>query len=220
MEIIPVIDVMNGIAVSGKSGRREEYTELKTVFADSCDPVEIAKNLPFKRLYVADLDGIMKGAPNLKMLEELSRIRQLMVDVGIRNLKDYNRISNLDADVIVGSETLCDFKTLETISRERQGLIFSIDIKDKRVMSPFLPHDPIETFELLVNRIKRFMILNISSVGTLSADFSLLDRLKIPGVEVYYGGGIKKENINKLKKIEISGVLVGTALHKGFFKNP
>jgi len=177
MEIIPVTDIMNGIAVSGKSGRREGYTELKTVFADSCDPVEIAKNLPFKRLYVADLDGIMKGAPNIKMLEELSRIRQLMVDVGIRNLSDYNRISHLDADIIVGSETLRDFETLETISRGRQSIVFSIDIKDREVMSPFLPRDPIETFELLAGRIKRFIVLNVSSVGTLSADFSLLQRL-------------------------------------------
>jgi len=215
MEIIPVTDIMNGIAVSGKSGRREGYTELKTVFADSCDPVEIAKNLPFKRLYVADLDGIMKGAPNIKMLEELSRIRQLMVDVGIRNLSDYNRISHLDADIIVGSETLRDFETLETISRGRQSIVFSIDIKDREVMSPFLPRDPIETFELLAGRIKRFIVLNISSVGTLSADFSLLQRFKIPDVEVYYGGGIKKENINELKKIGVSGVLVGTALHRG-----
>ncbi len=215
MEIIPVIDIMNGIAVSGKSGRREEYTELETIFASSSDPVEIAKNLPFKRLYVADLDGIMKGAPSLEMLEELSRTRQLMVDVGIRNLGDYNRVSDLDADIIVGSETLRDFKTLETISRERQELIFSIDIKDKKVMSPFLPHDPTETLELLVNRIKRFIVLSISSVGTLSADFSLLDILKILDVEVYYGGGIKKENINELKKGGVSGVLVGTALHKG-----
>lgn len=215
MEIIPVIDIMNGIAVSGKSGRREGYTELKTVFADSCDPVEIAKNLPFKRLYVADLDGIMKGAPNIKMLEELSRIRQLMVDVGIRNLSDYNRISHLDADIIVGSETLRDFETLETISRGRQSIVFSIDIKDREVMSPFLSRDPIETFELLAGRIKRFIVLNISSVGTLSADFSLLEKLKIPDVEVYYGGGIKKENINELKKIGVSGVLMGTALHRG-----
>ncbi|MEE9474448.1 MAG: HisA/HisF-related TIM barrel protein [Candidatus Hydrothermarchaeaceae archaeon] len=82
-------------------------------------------------------------------------------------------------------------------------------------MSPFLPHNPTETLELLVNRIKRFIVLSISSVGKISADFSLLDRLKILDVEVYYGGGIKKENINELKKRGVSGVLVGTALHKG-----
>ncbi len=220
MEIIPVIDIMGGIAVSGKSGRREEYTELKSIFASSSNPIEIAKNLPFERLYVADLDGIMKGAPNLKLLEELSRIKRLMVDVGIRNRNDYDGISHLNADVIIGSETLHDFETLEAIGRECPNVVFSIDIKDGKVLSPFLPHAPIETIELLATRVKRFIVLDISSVGTLGADFSLFDQLKIPDVKIYYGGGIKKEDIDKLKKIGVDGALVGTALHKGLFKNP
>lgn len=215
MEIIPVIDIMNRIAVSGRSGKREEYAELKTVFAGSSDPVEIAKNMPFERLYVADLDGIMKGTPNLEMLEELSRTKRLMVDIGIKNLGDYNRISYLDADIIVGSETLQDFDTLESIGKECQSLIFSIDIKDGEVMSPFLPSDPIEAFRLLTRKIKKFIVLNISSVGTLSTDFFILEKFKVQDVEVYYGGGIKKEDIEKLKKIGISGALVGTALHRG-----
>jgi phosphoribosylformimino-5-aminoimidazole carboxamide ribotide isomerase len=218
MEIIPVIDIMKGIAVSGKSGKREEYTALKTVFANSSNPVEIAKNLPFKRLYVAELDGIMEGVPNIEMLEELSGIRRLMVDVGIKNLSDYNRISHLNADIIVGSETLQDFETLETITEECRRLIFSIDIKDGKVMSPFPPSDPVDAFELLADKVKKFIILNISSVGTLSTDFSLLEKFKVRDVEIYYGGGIKKEGIEKMKKMGIVGVLVGTALHKGFFE--
>jgi phosphoribosylformimino-5-aminoimidazole carboxamide ribotide isomerase len=218
MEIIPVIDIMKGIAVSGKSGKREEYTALKTVFANSSNPVEIAKNLPFKRLYVAELDGIMEGVPNIEMLEELSGIRRLMVDVGIKNLSDYNRISHLNADIIVGSETLQDFETLETITEECRRLIFSIDIKDGKVMSPFLPSDPVDAFELLADKVKKFIILNISSVGTLSTDFSLLEKFKVRDVEIYYGGGIKKEDIEKLKKMGIGGALIGTALHKGFFE--
>ncbi|MDI6655580.1 MAG: HisA/HisF family protein, partial [Candidatus Hydrothermarchaeota archaeon] len=38
MEIIPVLDIMHGKAVSGKSGERKKYQELKTVFASSPDP--------------------------------------------------------------------------------------------------------------------------------------------------------------------------------------
>lgn len=217
MDIIPVIDIMNGIAVSGKSGRREEYTALKTVFADSPDPVEIAKNLPYERLYTADLDGIMKGTPNLEMLGELCKIKRVMVDVGIKNIDDYKKMSQLDADLIIGSETLADLKTLEAIGKDCQRAIFSIDIKDGKLMSPFLPHDPLLAFGLLKNKIKKFIVLDISSVGTLSTDFSLLEEFVVPGVETYYGGGIKKEDIGKLKKIGVGGALVGTALHKGLF---
>ena len=216
MEVIPVIDIMNGIAVSGKSGRREEYTPLETVFAKSPDPVEIARNLPYERLYTADLDGIMKGAPNIGILEELCKIKRLMVDVGIKNIDDYERISHVDAEVILGSETLKDLETLETIKKEAK-VVFSIDIKDGKLMSPFLPSDPFEAFSLLKDKVKKFIVLNISSVGTLSSDFSTLRKFISPDVEIYYGGGIKKEDLEKLKKMGVSGCLVGTALHKGIF---
>lgn len=220
MDIIPVIDIMNGIAVSGKSGRREEYTALKTVFADSPDPVEIVKNLPYERLYTADLDGIMKGTPNIDLLGELCKIKRVMVDVGIKNIDDYKKMSDLDADIIIGSETLQNMESLETIDNETDRAIVSIDIKDGKVVSPFLPHDPTEAFSLLKNKIKKFIVLDISSVGTLSGNFSFLERFVIPDAEIYYGGGIKKEDIGKLKKIGVDGALIGTALHKGFFKNP
>ena len=45
LEIIPVLDLMNSVAVSGKSGNRETYTPLKTIYASSSDPVEIANSL-------------------------------------------------------------------------------------------------------------------------------------------------------------------------------
>lgn len=215
MELIPVLDIKNGIAVSGKSGLRAEYTRLKTIFATSPDPVEIVKKLPFKRLYVADLDGIMLGEPNHTILEELSRLRKLMVDVGIRTIEDYHKISSLDAEIIIGSETLRDFKTLDAIYSERKNIIFSVDIKDGKVLSPFLPSQPNDAIELLLDRIKRLLILDISSVGTLRLDFSLLEPLKGRDLEFYYGGGIKKEDIKNLKKIGIEGALVGTALHQG-----
>jgi len=50
MELIPVLDLQGGKAVSGKSGRREEYTELETVFTPSSDPLEISRALPSRRL--------------------------------------------------------------------------------------------------------------------------------------------------------------------------
>ena len=43
--IIPVIDLKNGEAVSGKSGMRETYKPLKTVFNDSSNPLAIARAL-------------------------------------------------------------------------------------------------------------------------------------------------------------------------------
>ena len=45
MEIIPVLDLKSGIAVSGESGERSNYKPLKTVYSQSSNPVEIARTL-------------------------------------------------------------------------------------------------------------------------------------------------------------------------------
>ncbi len=215
---------MDGKAVAGKSGKREEYRELETVFACSSDPVEIAGNLPFDRLYVADLDGIMRGTPDIKTLGKLARIKRLMVDIGIEGSEDIEKLQNIgcDIDIIIGTETLKDIETLGCV----KDPIVSIDIKDGRVISralPELPETPVEAFKALRKEgITRFIILNISAVGTLSGTDSALDKiLKIKeNSKIIVGGGLRKEDIERLKIKGVSGALVGTALHKGFLGFP
>jgi phosphoribosylformimino-5-aminoimidazole carboxamide ribotide isomerase len=222
MQIIPVIDIMDGKAVSGKSGEREKYTDLKTVFAESSDdPIEIAENIPSKRLYVADLDGITKGMPNFDLLKRLSEIKRLMVDIGIRDYTDLEKISQLNVDIIIGTETLEGIETLEkAIKKFNKKIIVSIDVKNGKVISQFLPKNPKSAFEFLKDKnVKRFIFLDLSSVGTLSGfKLAFLGDLELKEVEVYVGGGVKNEDIKKLKKIGVSGALVGTALHRGLFK--
>lgn len=63
LEVIPVLDLMNSMAVSGKSGNRDTYTPLNSIFASNSDPISIVNNLKFngaKQIYIADLDLIEK----------------------------------------------------------------------------------------------------------------------------------------------------------------
>ena len=72
LEIIPVIDLMNSVAVSGKSGNRSTYTPLQTIYASSSDPMEIATSLKranAKEMYIADLDLIERNG-NQKLQEK------------------------------------------------------------------------------------------------------------------------------------------------------
>jgi phosphoribosylformimino-5-aminoimidazole carboxamide ribotide isomerase len=213
MEIIPVLDIRGGKAVAGKSGDRENYSELKSVYSDSSDPVEIAKNIPASRVYIADLDGIERGTPDLQLVKKIRRFKDVMLDAGIRDRHDLMKIVELDVDVVVGSETL---NNLDAIRGFERDILFSIDIKDGKVISSFLPRDPLKSFNVLKTRgIRRFIFLNISAVGTLKSDFELLEKVEREGIEIYYGGGVRKEDLAQLKEKKIAGVLVGTALHKG-----
>lgn len=213
MEIIPVIDVMNGKAVGGKSGMRKKYRALKTIFSGSSDPVEIAKNLPYQRLYVADLDGIIHGKPDFALIEELGKIKKLMVDAGVRNYGDIEKLSRLNVDVIIGTETV---ESIDVIKKAKNNIV-SIDVKNNVVLSKFLPEKLEDAFMVLRKTgARKFIILDISAVGTLSGFKVLRSCLrKREKVKIFVGGGIKKEDIKKLEKKRIDGALVGTALHAG-----
>ncbi len=219
MEIIPVLDLMGGKAVAGKSGRRWEYRDLRTVYASTPDPMEIAKALPHKKLYAADLDGITKGKPDYPLLEKLGRIKRVIADIGTKDYADYRKAKALGIDVVVATETLRDEKMLPRMIDE--GCIVSIDMKDGGVLSQIKRFDsPYQAFEYFKGYgADRFIFLDISAVGTLAGNrFDFLESMDFGDAEIMVGGGILPEDIQVLEKMGIKGVLVGTALHKGLIK--
>ncbi|MFX1765513.1 HisA/HisF-related TIM barrel protein [Paraburkholderia sp. A1RI-2L] len=76
MQIIPVIDVLGGTAVRAIRGERSRYRALESQLCSGSDPVDAARALldycGASVLYVADLDGIMHGAPQLDLLVRLA----------------------------------------------------------------------------------------------------------------------------------------------------
>jgi len=219
MEIIPVIDIMRGVAVSGKSGKRDEYMPLKTIFCDSSDPIEVTSSIPSKKLYIADLDGIIRRTPDYKTLEKIGKIKNTLIDVGVRNYTDLKEASRLKGDLILGTETLTDLDVLKkSVEDFHDRIIVSIDIKDENVLSKFLPEDPIGTYNVLKKHCKRVIFLDITSVGTLAG--SRFDYLKDldNDTEITVGGGIRKEDLEPLEDLGVDAVLIGTALHKGLLK--
>lgn len=226
MEIIPVLDIMGGVAVHAMGGRRSEYRPLESVFAHSSDPLELAHALPFERLYVADLDAIMGKGDNFKILEELSRMKKIMADVGIRSRGDFEKIKHIPMDVVIGTETLESGESLGDILQDYgPRVIVSLDIKDGKTISHFLPENPKEALSRLKKLgVERIIILDITKVGSLKGfngeylkDMENSKDRGTPGLEVYMGGGIRKKDISELERLGVKGVLVGTAMHKGMF---
>ncbi|WP_168788609.1 HisA/HisF-related TIM barrel protein [Paraburkholderia aromaticivorans] len=89
MQIIPVIDLLNGSAVRAVRGERSRYQPVESQLCSGSDPVDIARALldysAASALYVADLDGIMRGAPQRDTLARLVRALpgiELWLDAG------------------------------------------------------------------------------------------------------------------------------------------
>lgn len=218
--IIPVLDLKNGIAVSGKSGERETYKPLETVFHESASPVEIAKSLKDAgavRIYIADLDSIENRKSNFDVTRKVNKYIPVMLDCGSKNVSDVGKALEVADKVIIATETLKDIDDLKVIfdKFDRNRLIISIDIKDGKIFSKYLNIN-MEDFIKKIEEIRpqEVILLDISQVGTEKGVNEELIK-KFLKLTLIIGGGITSRDIKKLEKLGINKFLVGSALHNG-----
>ena len=88
MEIIPVLDLLDGHVVRGIGGRRDEYRPIESDLIDSSHALDIAgafrDRFGLTRLYVADLNAIQHQTPDLATIHGLVDAGfELMVDAGL-----------------------------------------------------------------------------------------------------------------------------------------
>lgn len=225
LEIIPVLDLMNSIAVSGKSGKRSTYTPLKTIFAPNSDPVTITTNLKMNgagQIYIADLDLIEKKGHSLGTVKMLNTILPVMLDSGIRNLESFNFYLNYANKLIIATETLDSIEELHKIFDKfpKERIVVSLDIKNDKLLT--------NNLNMTLNEFKKeltdinpneIILLDISRVGTKNGfNKDLLNNFSEFKNKLILGGGITKNEIIDLNNFGIKKVLVGSSLYKGEIK--
>lgn len=223
--IIPTLDLKNGEAVSGKSGLRNTYKPLKTIFHSSSDPVTITQALKdkgYEYVYIADLDAINRTGSNLEIVSEINNILPVMLDAGIASSKDAKKTLKIVDKVIIATETLESLDDLNIIFSEslKKDLILSVDIKDKQILGKHIKAE----FNDIINKIQKIkplkiILLDISRVGTSKGfDYTLINGFNNIKSELILGGGITVQDIKELTILGVNNFLVGTALHKGILK--
>ena len=232
MQVIPVLDLLNSVVVRGVAGRRDAYRPVDSSIAATAHPIDVAvafrELFGLNRLYVADLDAILRGEPNWPILAQLRREGfELLVDAGVSNTEDAAVVLEAGASqVIAGLETWPLLSSLEML-RHRLGedrVLFSLDLKDGRPISQFrdlTTDDPIETGTCVLEAgIRELIVLDLGSVGTGSGvpTLTLCRELKefAPRCRIITGGGVRSDaDLAQLAPEGIDGVLVASALHDG-----
>lgn len=225
--IIPVLDLKEGVAVSGQSGQRETYRLLKTVYSPSTDPVEISMSLKregAKRVYLADLDAIEGKGSNLELVEKINHFLPVMLDGGVSDLQSFKFALRFAEKIIVATETLKNLEELNKIFTlfPKERIVVSIDFRDGKIFSKnvslSLPKLKSKLFELEPAEI---ILLDISGVGTEKGfNKSLLYKFKGWEQSLILGGGVIPEDIINLQKQGITKFLMGSILHSGHMLNP
>lgn len=226
MLIIPAIDIIDGKCVRLAQGRVED------VKVYSSHPIDIAKKFEdtgAKMIHIVDLDGAMKGEiANLKIISHIVKKVKIPVQLGggIRNETTIDKLLSLGISrVILGTSLILqDNKFLSSIFKKYEDrIVCGVDaIQGKIAICGWKKTTDISAIsfskKLQKYGAKRIIYTDIATDGMLCGpNFAQIKKikkaLKIP---VIASGGISSyEDIEKLKKIKVEGVIIGRAIYEG-----
>ena len=222
---IPVIDLKQHQAVSGKSGMRDTYQPLNTVFASSANPVEIAQGLKLNgadEMYIADLDLIESKGHNISDIKMVNTIIPVMFDGGVKNLKAFEFFLDCAYKIIIPTETLESIEEMEKIFEKypKERIVISVDTKNNELLAKHLDMDLSEFKDVLLRLDpNEIILLDITGVGTEKGyNKDLLDEFSELKDKLIIGGGLNKDSLTELESLGIKKVLIGTSLHSGEVK--
>ena len=210
---VPVLDLKDNVAVSGKSGLRDTYTPLQTVFAPSANPIDIANGLSINgadELYIADLDLIESKGHNIHDIKMVNTIIPVMLDAGVKDFESFTFFLDYAYKIIVPTETIKSIDEIKKIFEKypKERIVVSVDVKDNELYSRNLDIS-----------LAEIILLDITSVGTQKGyNQELLDDFKDLKDKLIIAGGLNNKAVSELENIGIKKVLVGTALHSGEMK--
>jgi phosphoribosylformimino-5-aminoimidazole carboxamide ribotide isomerase len=209
MDLYFAIDLKSGSVVHGKSGMRDQYLPVRSMHADTHDPLGFIEQIKPKFLYIADLDRICGTGNHDTLIPEIAaRTERVLIDRGCRKPGDILHLP-LVADII-GTETAGD--ALEYFSKG----VLSVDIKDGVVIPWRI--DPGDFLRSGINRFETVIILDIGGVGTkngLKRDLLTSYRAAYNGILLWGGGVADINDLLLLEEAGYNGAIIATAVHTG-----
>ena len=220
MEVIPVIDLKDGVVVHARMGMRSAYAPIETPLSPTSRPTDVARGLlsifPFKKFYVADLNAIENKDNNNAALKRLSLdFPELVfwVDAGIADVHHAQRWFEAGlGHLVLGSETQRDSDLIRFLCRNNRTIL-SLDFRGDEFLGPASLLNEANIWPTNV------IVMTLARVGSASGpDMNWLTTIKSRAAnrQVYAAGGVRDANdLASLAAAGIAGALVATSLHNG-----
>lgn len=230
MEIIPAIDIIDGKCVRLTEG---DYSQ-KTIYSEH--PLDIAKafeNAGIKRLHLVDLDGAKAGkVTNWAVLESIAKNTALVIDFGggIKQESDLKIVFESGASMAtIGSLAVKNpelFSSWLKIYGEDRFLL-GADVKGEKIaIGGWLETTEETVFDFIASclqkGVQQIFCTDISKDGKLEGpSIELYQKIiqQFPELHFIASGGVSSmQDIDALKMIGCSGVIVGKAIYEGRIK--
>lgn len=230
MKIIPAIDVIGGKCVRLTQG---DYGQMKVY---NNDPVEVAEGFEdadLEYVHIVDLDGAKKGeVVNWRTLEKIRERTALRIDFGggVKTDSDVEDLLEMEIDRInIGSLAVREPDKFKRWLEEYgpDNFILSADVKNGLIqISGWEEETPLSVYDLIENYLpyglKHVTCTDINTDGMLQGpNLVLYKKLqsRFPKLKITASGGVSSlEDLEKLKYIDVYGVIIGKAIYEGKIK--
>jgi phosphoribosylformimino-5-aminoimidazole carboxamide ribotide isomerase len=226
------LDLMAGRAVWARGGVRATYAPVQSVLLrEAGDAVALARayreTRGYDECYVADLDALLGGTPQLALLGRIAGIgSRMMVDSGATSVEQAATALAAGAHrIVVGLETLTSFGALAAIvqAHGRDRVVFSLDLQaGQPVVVRDSPgrREPLALVEQAVLAgVAAVIVLDLARVGSehgVDVALGTAIRRAHPALELLVGGGIgSTRDLAAAAAAGYDGALVASALHNG-----
>lgn len=224
MEIIPVIDLLNGHVVHARHGQRSLYRPIRTPLCKSSEPLDVVQALlglyPFTRLYIADLNAIQHQGSNAAIICEIQRhypSLDIWLDAGFSRPRDWQTWHGRGLTCVAGSENLASSGHCAEIANSTSQPVLSLDFAVQGYMGPR------ELLDSPHQWPARVIVMTLRRVGSSEgpdlqqlAEILRIGKKRAAVPRIYAAGGIRHmADIQALKARGVAGALVATALHNG-----
>jgi phosphoribosylformimino-5-aminoimidazole carboxamide ribotide isomerase len=220
VQVIPVLDLKDGVVVHARMGQRNQYRPIETPLSPTSSPIDVARGLlsvhPFETFYIADLDAIERKRNNNAALAEMKAEFPHLVFWVDNGVADLARAQDwLDAglgDLVLGSETQKDGTLVRHFSGDDR-VILSLDYRGDAFVGPTRVLCDAETWPA------RVIVMTLARVGSaMGPDLDRLTAIKnrVPEKRLYAAGGVRDAvDLTALARAGIGGALVASCLHNG-----
>ena len=232
MQIIPVIDISNGMAVRAVAGERKHYRAIQSRLTESVEPAEVMRaikqSLQCAVYYVADLDAIERQQVNRCTIAEMVRTGvSLIVDAGATTVEQIEALLEIGVrQVVLSSESMHDLTQVEAMIRSfgSASLIFSLDLKHGRLLvrdPAWQGKAPLDLVRFVIERgISQLIVLDLAAVGTGHGipTLQLCQEIRrmSPDIRIISGGGVDSAAcVADAAQAGLDGLLIASALHDG-----
>ncbi len=227
MQIIPAIDIIDGKCVRLTQG---DYSQKK-IYNEN--PLEVAKEFEsagINRLHLVDLDGAKAGAvKNWNVLESIATNTKLRIDFGggIKQEDDLKIVLNSGASMATIGSLAVKKPDLFIEWVEKYGadrFFLGADVREEKIaIGGWMETTDVSIFDFLNGFIKKgitqIFCTDISKDGKLEGPAIELYKkmmLQISGLKLVASGGVSNmEDLEALKNIGCSGVIIGKAIYEG-----